>query len=90
VYRLWVDDVRRPPSDEWVWVKHVDDAIEQLQAGHWHNMSLDHDLGGDETSRQIVLWLCENPEYWPTTVVVHSANPVGKEWLEGTIERYKP
>jgi hypothetical protein len=52
-------------------------------------MSLDHDLGGDDTTRPIVLWMCEN-ESWPTTVHVHTANPVGREWLEGMIERYKP
>ena len=51
-------------------------------------MSLDHDLGGDDTSRRIVLWMCEN-EFWPDEVVVHSANPVGVEWLEGMIARYK-
>jgi hypothetical protein len=58
------------------------------------HLSLDHDLGpnphgGDPiTSRPIVLWMCEK-EWWPANVVVHSANPVGVEWLEGMIERYK-
>ena len=52
-------------------------------------MSLDHDLGGEDTPRPVVIWFCE-ADYWPTEVVVHSANPVGIEWLEGMIERYKP
>ena len=58
-------------------------------------MSLDHDLGfitymqRDDTTRPTVLWMCEN-DFWPNEVRVHSANPVGVEWLEGMIERYKP
>jgi len=51
-------------------------------------MSLDHDLGDDDTTRPVVMWCCYN-DWWPDSVVVHSANPVGVEWLEGMIERYK-
>jgi hypothetical protein len=51
-------------------------------------MSLDHDLGGDDTTRPIVLWCCEN-DFWPVEVRIHTANPVGRDWLEGMIERYK-
>jgi hypothetical protein len=35
-----------------------------------------------------VLWFCEH-NIWPREVKVHSANPVGVEWLESMIERYK-
>jgi hypothetical protein len=56
-------------------------------------MSLDHDLGmvgdTDDTSRYIVLWMC-NHDFWPDEVVVHSANPPGVYWLESMIERYHP
>lgn len=88
--RLWVDDLREPPEG-WYWAKTSEHAIEILILGR-HNvteMSLDHDLGGDDTTRPIVLWLCENrPDGpWPETVV-HSANPVGRQWLEAMIERY--
>ena len=96
--RIWVDDIRTPPLG-WVWCKTSEQALITLKetkarfdSGLKHVridiMSLDHDLGGDDTTRPIVLWMCEN-EYWPTDVVVHSANPVGIEWLEGMIERYK-
>jgi hypothetical protein len=85
---LWVDDIRQPPGPEWVWVKTNRDALAYLKYNHVERMSLDHDLGHDQTTRTIVLWLCENGG-WPETVVVHSANPVGVEWLEGMIERYK-
>ena len=85
---LWVDDLRKPPSDGWVWVKTVRDAKAYLIHNHVERMSLDHDLGHEQTSRPIVLWLCENGG-WPDVVTVHSQNPVGREWLEGMIERYQ-
>lgn len=95
--KIWVDDIRTPPDDTWTWAKTSQDAIYWLMSSQiceheecqFDIMSLDHDLGGDDTSRPIVLWMCEN-EYWPEEVIVHSANPVGIEWLEGMIRRYKP
>ncbi|WP_306669305.1 cyclic-phosphate processing receiver domain-containing protein [Rhodococcus pyridinivorans] len=60
-----------------------------LKTGGVRVMSLDHDLGGDHTSRAVVLWMCEH-EVWPDEVSVHSANPVGVEWLTGMINRYHP
>lgn len=94
--KIWVDDLRPPPDETWVWNKTSADAIALLDAAlktrhmgsHLAFMSLDHDLGGDDTTRAVVLWCCEN-DFWPDEVVVHSANPVGRDWLEGMIERYK-
>ena len=97
---IWVDDLRRPPTEWWVWKTTSASAIEELEELKWYTengrtdrrpelMSLDHDLGGDDTTRPIVLWCCEN-DFWPVEVTVHSANPVGVEWLEGMIKRYKP
>ena len=37
---------------------------------------LDHDLGGHDTGRPIVLWLAER-DRWPAVVRAHGANPVG-------------
>lgn len=98
--KIWVDDIRRPPDDTWEWYKTSWSVISDLILMHPSNkscirldgpvevMSLDHDLGGDDTTRPIILWCCEN-NFWPVEVRVHSANPVGVEWLEGMIERYK-
>lgn len=83
---LWVDDVR-PAPEGWHWAKNSDEAIDALASQRWDLMSLDHDLGGEDTSRRAVLWLCENGN-WPDEVRVHSANPVGVEWLTGMVKRY--
>lgn len=98
--KIWVDDIRTPPDKDWIWAKTSKEAIEWLEVSRWCNspwcgtcstelMSLDHDLGGDDTTRPVVIWMCEN-DFWPVKTVVHSANPVGVEWLEGMIERYGP
>lgn len=86
--RLWVDDLRTPPEG-WEWAKTSHDAIAALSTAAVSELSLDHDLGGDDTTRPVVLWMCEN-KVWPDEVRVHSANPVGVEWLSGMIGRYKP
>lgn len=91
--KIWVDDIRTPPN-WWTWCTTSDMAIEWLEVYKKHNMvveamSLDHDLGGDDTTRRVVLWCCEN-DFWPVEVRVHSANYVGVEWLEGMISRYHP
>ena len=90
--KIWVDDIRTPPDDTWVWAKNSFHAKMFLIGAKSKDgveiMSLDHDLGGDDTTRPVVLWCCEN-NFWPGKVVVHTANPVGREWLEGMIERYK-
>lgn len=90
--RIWVDDIRTPPGG-WLWCPDSASAIGLLETAKRigiviEEMSLDHDLGEEDTSRRIVLWMCEN-EFWPVEVRVHTSNPVGRDWLEGMIERYK-
>lgn len=100
--KIWVDDIRTPPDDTWIWCKSSQATLRYLVnakiavAKGWVDadtaisvMSLDHDLGGEDTTRYVVLWCCKN-NFWPEEVKVHSANPVGIDWLEGMIERYKP
>jgi hypothetical protein len=89
--KIWVDDIRYPPEG-WLWCPDSASAIGLLETAKRigiviEEMSLDHDLGGDDTSRPIVLWCCEN-DWWPVEVRCHSSNPPGREWIEKMIERY--
>lgn len=43
--KLWLDDVRPPPSKEWLWAKTAEEAIAALSLGIVEICSLDHDLG---------------------------------------------
>jgi hypothetical protein len=96
--KLWVDDLRPPPDGTWHWVKTSSEAISvllqmkdsySLDGTPPEIMSLDHDLGGLDTTRPVVLWCCEN-NFWPDEVRIHTMNPVGRTWLAGMVERYKP
>lgn len=93
--RLWIDDVREPPDDTWEWVTTSEAAIATLKFFQEDGMlwcpretiSFDHDLGGDDTTRPVVIWMIEN-NFRFDNYRIHSANPVGAEWLEGMITRY--
>lgn len=39
--RVWLDDLRQPPSDWWVWAKSVPEAIKFLETGDVVEASLD-------------------------------------------------
>lgn len=91
--KLWIDDLRPPPDHSWDWVTTSEAAIALME--NWRHftglgfneISFDHDLGGDDTSRPVVIWMIENKVKF-IHYHVHSANPVGAEWLRGMIEWY--
>lgn len=93
---LWIDDLRDPPpSDEgWLIARTSAEALNYLEASSpehpFPHISFDHDLGGDDTTRPVMLYLCEHPDKAPKTLSVHSMNPVGKEYLVGMARRYLP
>lgn len=77
-----------------MWVKTNDDAHRVISrfledSITLSEISLDHDLGEGQDTRFIVWRFCLN-ERWPDKVHVHTMNPVGREWLEGMVARYKP
>lgn len=93
--KLWIDDERPMPEMFTHWARSSDEAVLHLLA-HTNEplevVSFDHDLGGttsDDTSRPVLLWMIEN-EVWPKEIRFHTANPVGRDWLEGTAKRYAP
>lgn len=94
--RLWIDDLRTPPADDWTWVQtsaaalwYLDIWIRDGIGVDGLTISFDHDLGGDDTTRPVMLWLCDNDVgVWIDEVRIHTANPVGREWLQGMTERY--
>lgn len=86
--RLWVDDLREP-DHTWTWAKTSAGAIALLETfTHVTAISLDHDLGGNDTARPVVMWMIEN-KCWPEDVRCHSANPVGRHWIEAMVTRYR-
>lgn len=90
---VWIDDEREAP-DNWLWLQSSDEALTLLDQLKFRGVtpaviSFDHDLGGDDTTRPIVLWMIEH-EFWPVEIRIHSANFVGREWIQGMFNRYAP
>jgi hypothetical protein len=80
-YTLFIDDERQVFDPTWVVARNVEEAKQIVrERGLPSYMSLDHDLGGDETVMQFLHWLSQEyyesgcPEYQ-----IHSANPVGQQ-----------
>ena len=91
LYKLWLDD-ERPANKDWVVCRSSQEAIEYVKThGCPVYMSLDHDLGINDTTMVFLkalmdMWdgLTPPPEY-----KVHSANPVGKLNIISYMESWK-
>ena len=96
---LWVDDLRPPPSKDWIWAQTFDDARILVRTIVWDTMSLDHDLAdihyaaldspvertGFDLVRYIRKVVDSYPHRLPNHILVHSMNPVGKAKMEAEI-----
>lgn len=97
---LWIDDIRPQPDDddEYVWAnaRSFHEAIIKLELLDIDHVSFDHDIAsfyGDRelTGYDIAMWLVGQATDGidiPTSYDVHSANPVGRERIQGVIDRY--
>lgn len=91
-YKLWIDDVRRPPDDTWHWETTIDGAktYYMRHRDDLTHISFDHDLGWDtkrhdytstiELANEIERMSYEgkNKKFEWT---IHSMNPVGRQHL---------
>ncbi len=83
--KLWVDDERPAPDDTWDVALTSDEAIEILalsQLPMWEDeldeISLDHDLGGDDTGFKVLDWMIDN-NVWPKVLTIHTSNPPARQ-----------
>ena len=81
-WNLYLDDLRDPKDPYWIVCRSTEEALKEVAArGMPTSMSLDHDLGGDDTTMIFLRRLID--EYWvgecPPDYIVHSQNPVGRE-----------
>lgn len=80
------------PLDIWnIHAKTSDEAIEWLESYRRYNaerdrplgymieeVSLDHDLGGDDTGFKVLDWMIEH-EVWPQVLTIHTSNPPARK-----------
>ena len=90
--KLWVDDERAAPDDSWTVAVSSEDAISHLYmlgtpaviAANGgvkevvQEVSLDHDLGGNDTGMRVLDWMTAWDE-WPAVLTIHTANPPARE-----------
>ena len=92
--KIWVDDVRTPPSEDWIWIKSVNEAKRYISIVPSYEvadimLSVDHDAGdyafdgGDYV--RLLDWLEETGRNYP--IHIHSANSVGVENMRRIIRR---
>lgn len=97
--RVWLDDdlEDRVAPEGWTQVTTAVEPIRLLADGQVVELSLDHDLGGDDEfgrGLDVVDWLAEQQErhgrdLWPRDgITLHTANSYGREAMARTIERY--
>lgn len=90
--KVWLDDIREPPSNEWHWAKNIDDAWLSIEYGDVTEISLDHDLGDGEASGYDLIAQIEymiGTEHWDYPIpqfFIHSANPVGRRAIQAAID----
>lgn len=95
--KIWLDDIRNPPSNDYIWVKNVTDCLAQLVDCNVKNipielLSLDNDLGENELEgKRVVDWLeigyLKNTFPMPLKVEIHSNNIVAKEYMEKILHK---
>lgn len=94
---LFVDDVREPTDiyhlagKDWIIARTSSAALEILYSCvEIKNLSLDHDLGGEDTIEPILTYLqkmaFEGHINLPRYIRGHSANPVGMQKINQVIE----
>ena len=92
--KIWVDDVRPAPNDEYIWVDTVNKAKNMIMyfedvENPIKLIDIDHDAGdyaadgGDYI--KLLDWLEETGRRYP--IRIHSANPVGVVNMRRIIER---
>lgn len=91
--RLWIDDYRKPPGDDWTWAKTLEEALAHVRSDVTIEViSFDHDLGVKDLvnmrwvdTQPVAKWFEAEAEagrlvHMPVWFI-HSANPEGRRQL---------
>ena len=93
--KVWLDD-KRPAPPGWVRVRTTDAAIALLDAEVVSEISLDHDLGPEDSCHNgydvlvhIEMCVMDGCHRAPDLIHVHSANPPARKRMEAAIAAIK-
>jgi hypothetical protein len=97
---IFLDDCREtPPGFIRAYTVQECLALLVVNVGRVNTLSLDNDLaipGLENEGREVCNWLAERlyvdgADYWPKEeIVIHSGNPVARDYMSGVITRYAP
>lgn len=94
--KLWVDDERPAPDGTWTVAKDSATAISHLYMlgtpavnGTLEEVSLDHDLGGEDTGFKVLDWMVQWG-YWPKVLTIHTSNPPARKRMLQTANHEGP
>lgn len=87
--KLWVDDERSAPDASWydaadsshairlldIWSRFQEEIYPRTEL---EEVSLDHDLGGDDTGFKVLDWMIEHG-VWPKVLTIHTSNPPARK-----------
>lgn len=80
--KLWVDDERPAPDQSWTVARTSAEAISKLflmgVTLQVDEISLDHDLGGDDTGFKVLDHLIKY-DNWPDVLTIHTSNPPARK-----------
>jgi len=84
--------MRDPPDSSWVVARTFTEAVTILGGGGVEKLSLDHDLSvyEDENGCDIAEWMADNIVEWPSTIIIHTANPLGRDDIEAVLRQHAP
>lgn len=90
--KIWIDDIRTPPSEDWIWIKSVNAAKRYISMTSSYGvtdimLSVDHDAGdyGPPDYIKVLDWLEETGRRYP--IHIHSMNPVGVANMRAIIQK---
>ena len=99
MFKLWLDDVREAPDDDWIPFRRAEDlrnAVLVIGFSNISTISLDHDLGenvwsGYDFLKWMEVWIAGHKETGSPIqldmhILIHSANPVGRKNMAAAIE----
>ncbi|QQE81192.1 cyclic-phosphate processing receiver domain-containing protein [Alicyclobacillus sp. SO9] len=86
--KLYLDDLRESP-DGFVIVRDYEECILLLEQCDVSTLSLDHDLGEEKTGYDVAKWIVEHGR-WPSSIYLHTSNPVGRDNMYQLLMHYKP
>jgi hypothetical protein len=84
--KIYLDDMRKAPPG-WKLLLNVQDVLAELQKGNVTYLSLDHDLGDDETGTgyDVILWIEKEVflnGFVPPEIKIHTANVSARKKME--------